>query len=136
MLFNLNKTASSSYRHLAIIFFLMVTILTVVRGVFHDIFGDEYLKYLAPLVLPVVVLFFVFMVRLIKNLGVKEQFFRFILGLLVSAILLRLLTIFVLSDAQPKFVFSLLSSTLLLIMQSTCVYFMCINLFVEENPSF
>ena len=134
MLFNLNKTASSSYRHLAIIFFLMVTILTVVRGVFHDIFGDEYLKYLAPLVLPVVVLFFVFMVRLIKNLGVKEQFFRFILGLLVSAILLRLLTIFVLSDAQPKFVFSLLSSTLLLIMQSTCVYFMCINLFVEENP--
>ena len=134
MLFNLNKSVSSSYGHLAIIFFIMVTTLTLVRGIFHDIFGQEYLNYLGPLMLPVGLLFLAFMVRLIKNLGVNEKFVKFILGLLVSAIILRLSTVFVINDIQVKSIFSLLSSFLLLILQSTCIYFMCINLFIEINP--
>jgi len=116
MLFRLNKSISASYGHLALIFFIMATILTVVRGVFHNIFGDEYLRYLVPIVLPFGVLFFVFMVRLIKNLGVNKRFIRFILGLLATAILLRLVTVLIIRDAQLNFIFSSVSSSLLLIM--------------------
>lgn len=134
MLFKFNKSVSSSYGHLAIIFFVMTTVLTLVRGVFHDIFGDEYLRYLVPLVLPVGVLFFVFMVRLISNLGVNRRFVRFILTLLASAIVLRLTTILMVNNEQLMFIFSSLSSSLLLIMQAICVYFMCVNLFIEVNP--
>ena len=134
MLFKLNKSVGSSYGHLAIIFFIMATMLTLVRGVFHDIFGEEYLSYLVPLVLPVGVLFFIFMVRLIRNLGVNKRFVRFILTLLASAIILRLITVLMVSDEQLKFIFSSLSSSLLLIMQAICVYFMCVNLFIEANP--
>jgi hypothetical protein len=134
MVFKLNKSISSSYSHLAIIFFVMTTILTVVRGVFHDIFRDDYLRYLAPLFAPVGVLFFVFMVRLIRNLGVNERFVKFILGLLAAAIILRLITVLIVRDVQLAFIFSSLSSSMLLIMQSICVYFMCNNLFIEVNP--
>ena len=134
MVFKFNKSVSSSYGHLAIVFFIMATILTLVRGVFHDIFGDEYLRYLVPLVVPFGILFFVFIVRLIKNLGVHERFVTFILSLLVSAVLLRFITVLLISDAQLKFIFSLVSSSLLLCMQAICVYFMCINLFIEVNP--
>ena len=134
MLLKLNKSVSSSYGHLAIIFFIMVTILTLVRGVFHDIFGTEYLSYLGPLVVPIAILFFVFMVRLIKNLGVNERFVKFILALLFSAILLRLITVLLISDTFLKFILSSISSSLLLIMQSICVYFMSHNLFIEDNP--
>ena len=134
MLLKLNKSVSSSYGHLAIIFFIMATILTLVRGVFRDIFGEEYMSYLAPLFIPIGILFFVFIVRLIKNLGVNERFVKFILGLLASAILLRLITVLIISDTDLKFISSLLSSSLLLVMQSICVYFMSKNLFIEVNP--
>lgn len=134
MLFKLNKSVSSSYGHLAIIFFIMATILTVVRGVFHDIFGEQYLNYLGPTIAPFGVLFFVFIVRLIKNLGVNELFLKFILGLLATAVILRFATVFTISDTGLKLIFSLLSSSMLLIMQSICVYFMSANLFIDENP--
>ncbi len=134
MVFKLNTSVKSSYRHLAIIFFFMAAMLTVVRGIFHDLFGDDYLTYLAPMVIPIGVLFFVFMVRLIKNLGVNEQFVKLILLLLACAILLRLSTVFVITDDRLKFGFSVVSSSLLLFMQSICVYFMCVNLFIEVNP--
>ena len=134
MLFKLNKSVSSSYGHLAIVFFIMATILTVIRGVFHDIFGEPYLNYLGPIVAPFGVLFFVFIVRLIINLGVNERFVKFILALLGTAVLFRVATVFLISDTHLKFIFSLLSSSLLLIMQSICVYFMSVNLFLDVNP--
>lgn len=134
MLLRFNKSISASYGHLAIIFFIMATILTVVRGLFHDIFGDEYLSYLVPIVVPFGALFFVFVVRLIKNLGVSKGFIQFILGLLAVAILLRLITVLIVRDVHVNFILSSLSSSLLLIMQSVCVYFMCHNLFIEANP--
>ena len=134
MLFKLKTSVSSSYRHLAIVFFGMVTILTLVRGVAQDIFGDDYLTYLAPLIVPFGGLFFVFMVRLINNLGVNKRFVRFILGLLVSAVLLRLATVLIISDTHIRVIFGSLSSAILLIMQAVCVYFMCVNLFIDVNP--
>lgn len=134
MSFKLGKSVTSSYRHLAIVFFVMVTVMTLGRGVFHDMFGDAYLTYLGPLVVPIGILFFIFIVRLIKNLGVSNLFVNFILSLLISSIALRFATVFLIDNVQLKFIFSLLSSSLLLMLQSICVYFMCINLFIEENP--
>jgi hypothetical protein len=134
MLFKLNKSVSSSYSHLAIVLIIMATLLTVVRGVLHDIFQDEYVIYLGPAIVPFAILFFVFMVRLIKNLGVSERIITLILGLLVSAILLRITTLLLLGDEQTKFILLTLSSALLLVIQSFCVYFMCSNLFIDTNP--
>jgi hypothetical protein len=134
MIFRLNKSVTSSYGHLAIIFFIMTATLTIVRGVFQDIFKEAYLTYLVPLVVPMGLLFFAFIVRLIKNLGVSPLFVRCILGLLISAIILRFTTVVFIRDAQLAFVFGSVSSFLLLIMQAICVYFMCNNLFIEDNP--
>jgi len=134
MLFKLNKSVSSSYGHLATIFFIMATCLTLVRGVFHDIFGENYLIYLGPLVMPVGILFFVFMVRVIKNLGVDKRFVNVTLGLLVVALVLRVTTVLIIRGGHLYMVLSSISSSLLIIMQFICVYFMCHNLFIETNP--
>jgi len=112
----------------------MATIVTIVRGVFHDIFKDDYLTYLAPTVAPFGILFLVFMVRLVRNLGVGGRFITFILSLLVGAILFRIVSILFLTGTQLGTVLGFLSSTFLLGMQGTCVYFMCNNLFIQENP--
>ena len=134
MAFKLSRSISSSYSHLAIVLIIMVTLLTVIRGLLRDIFHDDYVMYLGPAIVPFAILFFVFMVRLIRNLGVDERFIKFILGLLVSAIVLRLASLFLSTDGQGKFIFLALSSSLLLIIQSFCVYFMCSNLFIDTNP--
>jgi len=133
MVFKLNTTVTSAYRHLAIIFFIMATFLTVIREVFRDIFGDEYFKFLGPIVMPIGILFFVFMVRVIKNLGVQKVYVRFVLAFLVIGILLRIFIILFTTDIQIRFILGALSSGLLLAMQSVCVYFMSVNLFMDVN---
>jgi len=134
MLLNLSRTATSSYRHLAIVFLFMTVVLTIVRGIYHDAFGEDYMYYLGPSVAPFGILFLLFMIRLVINLGVRVEIIRFILACLVGAIILRGTTILVIEEPATKLVTGLLSSTLLLIMQGTCVYFMCVNLFLEANP--
>ena len=134
MLLNLNRSATSSYRHLALVFLFMTLALTVVRGIYHDLFGEEYLSYLAPSVAPFAVLFMIFMIRLVINLGVSIQYIRFILACLVGAVILRGTSILVVEEPSVRLVLGLLSSTLLLTMQTTCVYFMSVNLFLESNP--
>jgi len=134
MSFHLSRSISSSYSHLAIILVIMTVMLTIVRGVLHDVFREEYAIYLGPAILPFAILFFVFMVRLIKNLGVNERLVNLILALLVSAVLLRITTVVLVGDVQTKFILTTASSSLLLIIQSICVFFMCSNLFIETNP--
>lgn len=132
--FSLNKSVSSSYRHLAIVFFLMATILTVVRGLFHDLFGDDYLLYLFPLAAPMGALFLLFMVRLVHNLGVNKRYVQFILFLLASSVGARIISIFLVEDVVLRLSIGVLSSCLLLVLQVICVYFMSVNLFIENNP--
>jgi hypothetical protein len=134
MVFKLNTSVTSSYGHLAIVFFGMITILTVIRAVFHDIFKEDYLKYLAPIVVPFSILFFLSILRLVRKLGVSAWFFNFIVGLLVVAIIFRVSSVVLLSDASIRIPFTVFSSTCLLVMQGIVVYFMCNNLFIEENP--
>jgi hypothetical protein len=134
MAFRLNTSVSSSYSHLAIVFFAMTTILTVVRGIFHDVFKENYLTYLVPIVAPFGVLFFLFIVRLVRNLGVSELFFRFVVGLLVISLVFRLSSVVLVTDMRLRLGLGLFSSTCLVVMQAVCVYFMCNNLFIQENP--
>jgi hypothetical protein len=134
MLLSLSKSVGSSYRHLAIIFIIMTVVLTVVRGIFHDAFKDEYLKYLVPCVAPFGILFLIFMIRVVIRLGVSTQLVRFILVLFFISISIRILTMFFLDNMQFRFVAGLISSSTLLVMQATCVYFMCLNLFLDETP--
>lgn len=134
MAFKLDKSITSSYGHLATVFFILVTLLTLIRGIFQDIFGDNYLTYLIPLFMPLGISFFIFMVRLIQNLGVKKFYVNLILVLLVGAIGLRISTLLFISDEQIRVISGSLSSFLILIIQCICVYFMSINLFIEINP--
>jgi hypothetical protein len=134
MLLSLTRSATSSYRHLAIVFFFMTLVLTIVRGIYHDIYGDEYLFYLAPSVAPFGLLFLVFLIRLVVNLGARKEIIWFILACMVSAIIFRGTTILLIEDPTVKIYMGLLSSCLLLTMQVTSAYFMCINLFLEANP--
>jgi hypothetical protein len=134
MTLRLNPSVSSSYAHLAITFFIMATIVTVVRGVFRDIFKEDYLNYLAPLVAPFGVLFLIFMIRLVRKLGVSDRMIRFILFLLITAVVFRAASILSLRVTHIGTIFGLLSSTMLILMQSISVYFMCNNLFIQENP--
>ena len=133
MVFKLNTSVSSSYGHLAIVFFGMITILTVIRGVFRDIFKEDYLNYLIPIVAPFGVLFFLSIVRLVRKLGVSERLFRVIVALLVVAVIFRIASV-MFSNGEVQVGFALLSSTCLLSIQGIAVYFMCNNLFIEENP--
>ena len=134
MFISFGRSVISSYRNLAIVFMTMTLVLTVVRGIYHDVFGSAYLTYLAPSVAPFGILFLMFMVRLVNNLGVRKEFVKLLVVLLLSAIIMRVFTIFVADDPQVKFVLSVLSSSFLLILQGICVYFMCINLFLDSNP--
>lgn len=132
--FSLNKSVSSSYRHLAIIFFLMATILTTVRGLLHDLFGNDYLIYLLPIAAPMGGLFLVFMVRLVHNLGVEKRYVKFILFLLMGAVLTRVISIFLLGEIAWRLSIGVVSSSMLLLLQVICVYFMSVNLFLDNNP--
>ena len=134
MLLSLSKSIGSSYRHLAIIFMIMTVILTLVRGIFHDQFKDDYLNYLAPCVAPFGILFLLFMIRVIIRLGVSTRMVRFILLLFFVSIAVRITTLFFLENMQFRFVAGLVSSSTLFFMQAICVYFMCVNLFLDETP--
>ncbi len=134
MVFKLNTSVSSSYGHLAIVFFGMITILTVIRGVFRDIFKEDYLDYLIPIVAPFGVLFFLSIVRLVRKLGVSERLFRAIVAMLIVAVLFRISSVLFVSSGEVQVGFALLSSACLLSIQGIAVYFMCNNLFIEENP--
>ena len=127
-MFLLSKSVSSSYSQLGIILFIQIIFLTLLRGLFQDIFGSEYLIYLGPFMIPLGILFLASIIRLIYNLGVNKRYITFVLLLLFTAIALRVSTVFFISDAYLRSNYSMISSLLILILQITCVYFMCINL--------
>src|SRR6186713_2914927 len=104
MRLKLSTSVISSYRHMAIVFLVMTVVLTVIRGIYHDIFKDDYLRYLFPSFAPFGILFLITVVRLVRSLGVGERFVRFVLFLLIGAVILRGAAILLVRDASIQFI--------------------------------
>ena len=111
----------------------MLFIFTAVRSLFIELYGEAYLTYIGPIIGPAAILFFLLVVRTVRNLTSNINLVRGILATLILGILMRVSSFFIPAD-ELKMILGLVSSSLFIIMLSVCVYFMCVNLFIEENP--
>ena len=128
-----NGKISSAYRDLAIAFLVMQFIVTIVRSILREVYGSDYLPYLAVLFAPSMVLIFPLAIRVIIKLKASNFLIRAILAMFVTGILLRLIAVFLVEIPGDKLNLSLVSSFIIICILITMIYRMIINLFIENN---
>src|SRR5689334_10125929 len=123
---------SSAYRDLAMGFIATVFFVTIVRSLLKDAVGNNYIRFLIPLFAPMIIVIFGLSFRVIAKLQVSKSAIHVMIGLLVAAIVTRLISLAV--DELPlEQALSLLSSLLIVIVWGAIIYRMIINLFGQGS---
>lgn len=124
----------STYRHLAIAFFVVLCLITIGREIFRELFGNDYISRFALLFAPTVAIAYVLALRVLYVLKVNKTVFYSLLGIVNVAILLRLATV-LFSDFFKENVFTILliSPFLFFISMIAVMYFICVDLFSTHS---
>jgi len=128
-----NGVISSAYRDLAVAFLIMEFIVTVVRAMLKEAYGDGYINYILVLFFPSAVVLFPLAVRVIIKLKAESNLIRAILGMFLTGIILRITAIFVFAKSPGQFYLNIASSLIIIAFLFIVIYRMTLNLFGENN---
>jgi hypothetical protein len=123
----------SSYRHLAIIFFFLVCLITIGRELFKQAFGEDYITRFVLIFAPATLLAYVLALRILYVLKVNKKIFYSLLVIVHLAILFRLATVLFSAFFKEYFSLLLISPVLFFVSLLVVMYFICVDLFSTQS---